>query len=634
MLFWVDVESSTGVKYGDGALSTISYWKSTSVLDGVGRFEFEISASDPRSNIIKPKRVVRCYTRVLNSISEIGSGIVDKITPTISSTGETIIKVEGDSLLRELTYRSVGFLNLTDGLGNGVNNAVSQIMSFAPDNWSIDKSIGSGETLTNVYGSFSGENILNALVKVAENKGEHFRYGGNRQIVWLGNDLLSSGIRAVEDGDPISIEGNDAICIVDSLEELTDTYSIASRIYPFGSGVGDSQLTLYSTTRTVPAGYILDKQNNCLISTQTESEFGRIDKYLSFKEISPVSNSDLDLTNAANSLYDQSFVWLQKHSKAEQFYKIKVLKLNKIIYPGQTIRVVFKRVIDGNTTFSIDRDLYILETTNEIDTSGIRTSELTVATVSRWNESDATALVKELEQASIYQTYPQLCANSYTMTYREYMDSSKPANLDFWLGREVVNVNQVCLRFKIEPLKSTVKTVAGNSTTSSSGGGGGGTSGGGGGQSTTSGASLGSHYHSVSGAFYSGYTYYTDSRSQSHTHNISIGDHSHSFSIGSHSHNVTPSISVKYGVYEESSSNTLTEADLVYKVNNSDAIGRAVSLNNGWYELDITGICCTQGNYRPIQEANKITISSSVDKTATITGQLLVRTTIQAIATI
>jgi len=632
MNYFIDIESPTGIKYGDGALTTCTEWESKNVLDGAGSFTFRVPASDPRTDIIQPKRVARCYTRVLDSVVEIGSGIIDKITSEVDSSGNTIKTVEGSDLLRELTYRSVGFLSLSDGAGNGVNNPIAQIMSYAPDGWSVDQSVGTQETETNVYASFSGESILDSLTKVSDNRGEHFRLSQGRKIAWLGKNLTSSGIRAVQDGDPISVETNDSICIVQKLEEQSDTYSVFTRIYPYGSGTGTARLTLASTTRVVPAGFALDKTNNCLINTQAESQYGRIEKYISFKEISPISNSDLDLESASNALFDQSLVYLQRHSKAEKFYDIEVIKLNKIVLPGQTIRVVFKKIIGEHTTFSIDRDLYILETTNTIDSGGIRTSKLKVATIDRFPETESDVLVSQMTQAQVFETHPQLNANAYVISYEKTLDNSSSADFDFWLGSEILNVNQLLFRFRNDPLLSTVKSVAGNTNTSSAGGGGGGTSSSGGGNAVTSGGSLGSHYHSITAPFYVNYTYYTDSSNQYHTHNVGIPNHTHNFSIGSHSHSVTPSISTVYGLYKESSTKTLAEADLIYRVNSSDALGRATDSGDGWYELDITSLVCNGLNYRPLQQTNKITISTATNKTCTINAYLTVRSVIQAIA--
>ena len=108
-----------------------------------------------------------------------------------------------------------------------------------------------------MYVEFAGESVLNALIKIAEGKGEHFRLGTGRSVVWLRKDLLPSGIRAIQGGEPTAIDGNKNVCIILNLQEEKDTYEICSRVYPYGSGVGEARLTLAATSRTPPIGYVL-----------------------------------------------------------------------------------------------------------------------------------------------------------------------------------------------------------------------------------------------------------------------------------------------------------------------------------------------------------------------------------------
>ena len=630
MRYWIDIEDRNGNKYGDGPIYTALYWEDTDPLDKAGTFTFAMPAGDPRRAIVKEKRIARCYTLVMGMPTELGAGIIDKITPRIDVVGNVTLEVSGDSLLRELANRSVGFLSLCDEEGNGVTDGIGQIMNCAPAGWSVDGSVGTREPAGTVYASFAGESALNALVKVANQKGEHFRLQSGRKIAWLGpaTGSVSSGIRAIQDGDPIAIDANPNACIVQELTEEQDTYDICTRIYPFGSGIGDARLTLAACTRPVPAGFSLDKAANCLINNAAETKYGRIDKYLSFKDVSPISNTDADLESAANVLFDQASIYLTRHSTAEKFYTIKVLKLDKLVRPGQTIRVVFRRIIDNFEAYNIDRDLFILEAKNRIDNTGIRTTEIQVSTVDRYPENEQSFTVSQMDTGQSMESHPQLNANAYVVSYRESMDNSKPAVIDFWLGREVLNVIQVALRFRIDPLRSTVKSVAGNTTTSSSGGGGTQTSSGGGSSTVSSGSSLLQHQHFVPSAPPS----WSYMNSQFHNHSVSVPSHSHSVDIPEHSHNVTPSINTQYGVYEASSAETLLEAHLVYQVNGGDAIGRAVDIGGGWYEIDITDLVSNGLNRRPLREANQLRISTAVGRMATITGQLVVRTTIQAIA--
>lgn len=675
MNFWIDIEDSAGNKVGAGPIKSAVMWENVSRLDSAGTFSFSMSASDPHARHVQAKRIARCRTLINGAITDLGAGIIDHISPRVDTAGMVTLEVSGDDLLREITQRSVGFLALADSLGSGVADALVQVLAFAPSGWTLDTVNGYGSTTDLIYAQFAGESVLNSLVKITEASGEHFRLGDGRKVVWLRSDQPASGLRAVQ----FAGESNTDACVILSLEEVQETYDLCTRIYPFGSGIGEARLTLAASDRTAPVGYTLDRANNCLIRDASETSYGRIDRYLSFKELTAISNTDADMQSAANALFDAAYTYLARHSQVEKSYAMQVAKVDKAVYPGQTLRVVYRKLIDGYKALDIDRDLVILETTRRIDSSGIRTSGFQVATIDRFPDSDVEAMASRMDESRAFEAHPQLNANSYVTSYREPMDNSKAAQIDFWLGKEVLTVNQVAFRFRIAPLRSTVKSITGQSSTSSSGGGGTQTSnsGGGGTQTSNSGGSstqtsssngsqtvnsnsilqttgtLGSHVHtldlvneitSVEGSHAHSipghsHTVSTSNHSHSvstpeHTHDVSVPSHSHSVSIPDHSHTVTPSIATVYGLYEESSGNTLVEANLVYQVNNGAALGRAVDIGGGWYELDITASVCNSQTFRPLQTTNQIKIQTSTAKTATITGQMVVRTVIQAIALI
>ena len=77
--------------------------------------------------------------------------------------------------------------------------ALADIMVYAPTGWTV--SGGYAATKKTVMLMFSGESVLNALVKVAEHTGEHFYVDTGRKVVWLQDDPrnnpTASGIRAV-----------------------------------------------------------------------------------------------------------------------------------------------------------------------------------------------------------------------------------------------------------------------------------------------------------------------------------------------------------------------------------------------------------------------------------------------------
>jgi hypothetical protein len=359
MNYWIDIENAAGVKQGDGPIISAENWQSVARMDRAGTFSFAMPASDVRAAMAQPKLIARCYTRIKDNITEIGAGIIDKISLKVGAQGQAMLEVSGDDLMRELTNRSVGFLELTNGAGGGVTDALAHVMAFAPSGWALDAGNGYTSTLSNVYAKFAGETVLGALVKIATTRGEHFRLGAGRKIIWSRKDLTASGIRAVQGGDPTALYMNKDDCVVLDMQEERDTYEICSRVYPYGNGVGEARLTLAATNQSAPSGYVLDKVNNYLVRNNTETVYGRIDKYMSFKDITPVSNTDADLQAAANVLFDAAYEYLKKHYQPEKFYNLSVAKVDRILKPGETIRLVVRKIVDDYNAVNIDADLTI-----------------------------------------------------------------------------------------------------------------------------------------------------------------------------------------------------------------------------------------------------------------------------------
>jgi hypothetical protein len=292
----------------------------------------------------------------------------------------------------------------------------------------------------------------------------------------------------------------------------------------------------------------------------------------------------------------------------------------------------------------LDDILNVVEVEQSIDATGLHTLQATVSTIDRLPASDDEYLAGEAQKARIFTTHQQLGASVDTMTWRDEMDNSHAANFRFWLGDEYTTIQSAKFRFQLRPLRSTVKSVASSSTTSSSGGGASSSTGQTGGNTTNS----SNHQHDVNvwggstgGAvtFSAGIFYASGAGNPSKApttfeggHNHTIPDHSHSFSVSAHTHTVTPTITTAYGIYEESSGNTLALSDLVIKLNGgSDLRSQVTDIGSGWYELDISDEL-VDAVFRPAQENNVVTISTSVAKTARIEAQLTVRGVVQAVA--
>ena len=125
-----------------------------------------------------------------------------------------------------------------------------------------------------------------------------------------------------------------------------------------------------------------------------------------------------------------------------------------------------------------------------------------------------------------------------------------------------------------------------------------------------------------------------------HTHSVSIAAHTHNVSVAAHTHTLTPNIATEYGIYEEPnpSANKLRRTDLTFDINGANIPNTAAVLVDGWagwWELDLTPYISDVNTFRPLRTVNRLTLgaaASGVGRKAQISGQLVVRTVIRAVA--
>ncbi len=631
-----------------GTIASVTNWRSSSRLDRAGTFSFPMPATDGKSTLIAAKEVVKIFKIINDTRTQVGAGVIDKdqMSPEGGERG-TMLTVAGDNLLRQLTDVSVGFLEISDGSGGGATTALADIMAFAPAGWALATgNPGYATTAATVYANFAGESVLEALTKVAEKTGEHFRIGDGKEVFWLRNDNPDGGVKAIQSQSP-EATASATTCLISSLSLNTSSYEIVSRIYPYGAGTGKARLSLETTTESAGAGFTLSTGSNYLQKTSTHTTYGLIERYVAFKDIAPISNTDTDVQTASDVLFAAAENYLNNHDAEIVSYNLRVEDLEAVLEPGETIRVVYRGWVDDYKWIDIDESLYILEVNTEIDEQGIKTVGLVVSNKKIITETDAEIISNNIGETRLFESHPQMSANTDTFFYSAPMDDTYDAENRFWLGAEITNLSQALLRFRIDPLRSTVKSIAGASTTTPSGGST--TSSNGSSATPTSSSTLHSHTLAIANGAEdksvgmsslgsqlrnNGATgLVTTTSSGAHTHTTQLSGHTHT--TNNHQHTFTPNVSSTYGIFEEAGGNTLVLANLTIKVNSgSDVSGSVTGPTNGWYEVDITSDLQTAATLRPAAVQNDVTFSTGTAKTAQITSQILTRTVIQAIANI
>jgi hypothetical protein len=273
-------------------------------------------------------------------------------------------------------------------IAQDTDDALDAIMALAPAGWTITHS-----STSTVYAQFSGENLLEALIHVAEQTGEHFRLGTGKQVVWLETLSATASVRAIRTGDPIALESNTEVCLVSDLQESAQSYDLITRIYPYGSGQGLAQVTLVKTDKAAPAGYTLSAANNYIKRDAAEVTYGQIDGVQVWSNIEQKQLVAPYDVLAANALFGVALKYLQTNSDIQRSYSLSVVKLDVTLVPGNLVHLVWRRAVDSYVAVNIDRNLYVLETTTRVDESGVRTVALQVSTVDTWPPTDTGLLV-------------------------------------------------------------------------------------------------------------------------------------------------------------------------------------------------------------------------------------------------
>jgi len=658
-IFTISVENATGVKLGGGPIVTGAKWTYKQKLSAAGEWSLEVPLAEPRLTAATLKRRVHCYVRRSGQLVWLGGGVIESRSYGLSGDNVPMMTLSGPDLLRELAGVTVGF----------------EVNSTETDDWSIAilrkifEAVPSWQgtvpaTLPKITARFVHESVLNALVGTCEKLGAFFwmePYVTRPRSIMVATAPVVSAIVATNMADPLLAERNPNLCLISNIERTETSWDAYNRLIVYGAGDGQARLTLAMATQwpdgssvnfsylfTDPYGrqheFVLDKITNTITDVLAVAEYGTIEQAAAFKEIAPITPNDADMIAAANTLVVAAVNQLVLSSFPTESYRLSVAALRAVVHPGMQIRVIARKYRDGLPYINVDQRLIIQEVDYEIDETGEKVTGLTVATTWKPEKTGATILSEQIQKITALEAHPQMGANENTISYREDVDDDYGAAFPFWLSRGTVTVNSIILRYKLEPLRSSVKTIGGTASGS---------------------VSLPAHSHSVSvpahqhgvdidsDATTHGFarTMYFDPTSGKLYYDLSGGG-ANAFTSqaggsatvtsggggnGTVSVDISNAITAVYGVFVDPNT-PYTVDDLAWTANGQPVTATPVPIHGGWYEVDLTTLLVDATTLRPAAYDNTVEVTvkpiNKADKRVRVTAQIELRTSVQTIVSV
>lgn len=436
MQVYLDILSPFGATVGGGPVAEIVYTRSVDRMDRAGEWYCEVPALSPRAPDIKAKRIARAYgLNEKHGRIDLFTGEIEEIQLVAQQDQPPRLGIRGSGQIRELALAAIPFKTVF----TEVDDMPAQIIGrFAgldqlPVAWVLT---GNPNTQRNLSMEILGDNVLEALITIVEATGEHFRRGdAERQLFWLGTalDLIDTGVTATNlpySGD------NPAFCRITSIDQTIDAWQVFNRIVAYGATQTDAEPIDIANATLWPDGtpigtelthnldgliWTLDKENNTFYHQDSINEFGSRAKTVTFNELR--IGEGTTPTQASNMVLQAAYNWLRTRIQPAEYYTMSLVDLDRILLPGEVIRVQARWVRNDVVMVDIDRRLYILEAVNEtVARGGTRTVEITAATVDRWRVTDndiilGTALGTSTSAASIVgvgHTHSQYAAADHT----------------------------------------------------------------------------------------------------------------------------------------------------------------------------------------------------------------------------
>lgn len=464
--FRIEILDANNLPLSGGSIGNVLQLNDTKSLDAIGSLSFQMPAGDRKARYIQSGTKFDVYDQ---TDGYLGRYLFRSKTIT-DNNGQGILQVECYDALKELTERTVGF-NRNYNFEN-IDVIIGEILDI------VGFSSNVTDTGTSLI-SLQGESILRAVDELRDRRGVHYRLDFDKTtsvpILDFGpfGDISDVKFEQVKGQIQASAQQNTKLAIITSARIIEESDDIFNRVFPLGFGQGVSQLTIQNATLGT---YAIQEYTNAdgsisyyIEDTDSINSYGIKERILSLPNIRPLTNSDINVINAANALKLTAETYLQKHLIPRKEYELTVVGLREELLPGQIIDVRYVQSRNGVNYIDIDGQFWVMDVTRNRSSSGNRTFNIRIANVDQRRTTDQDVIVdvvRDLNSINVH--IPATLAYSEAGPYTErVLGDANPVsriNADFTLryGPEVLYLNRCLVRFSTSPLRASAAGAAHN----------------------------------------------------------------------------------------------------------------------------------------------------------------------------
>lgn len=662
--FRVDIYNAAGQKQGRYT-QAVSNVRITDRINQIGECEFTVPAVVAAELSFARGLKYQIYHEELGNL-----GRYTHYDDTTDADQRTVTVKAYDTL--------VDLANQTAGFGRYyINQGYSAIVAALLNSIGLTATYETGFDQTQFLPSleFQGESYLRALDVLRQYVRGFFRRDSDTVLHFGDFSATIPAFRLANPALSFADVSGDYASITALRRERRGT-GVVNRVIPFGAGVGETVVDLRYSSRSTP--YTIQHGTFSFPGSDTYyiadipslSAYGISDRVLNFTEVRPITNSAADLENAANAIYDLSVAYLQKNKDPVDVYSVSCVNLPLSVKVGNLIRVDYRGIatLEDETVSWMsltNQKFFITELTRDFGESGNPTAQLTMSTNGEeivGTTEVFSSLIGDVGNLKLRVQPSMSLYNKASATLP--IAPSRPIDFTFYIGAEVLQINELKVEFTTMPLRSpvsvtstqtqdiaTTSTDPGSVPTSSTAPA----------STPTSASNNTTHTHpiQVRGTATGGakplyidgglnlttndgsgnVTTATSSETVTHTHTVQIPSHSHTIQLPSHSHTVqipSHSHSLTFGVIDDSQ----TPSGVTVKVN-GDFVGNIIDASTGvdqgsavtgaglWI-VDILPTLLAQGDFR--NKTHTIQFNA-VGNRGQLFANVIGRMTIQSIAT-